>query len=276
MYGTIFYNVLIDNEDGVFNSIGLAVAKTMTMTIGEVDYTDVFLDIGYPPTFVIVCKYIILFIFVWTMPIAMTNLLIGGAVGEIEELSKNAEMTEFQSRVRLILEYACMLPNIVKYKQEKTLRCIFVPEPSEGCHIFKGILFLVGCCPLFCYKYCSGEADCDSMFRRRFTDNWDEDKCDNWKAEYLRWLDNEYNKHWDGSNKNQMMEDKIDILDKKITNREDEITESMIILQDNLTGVNESVDDRISRVDARISNIENSLSILMKHLNCPTNSMQNK
>jgi len=190
MYASAFSNILIDDENSAFDNMGLSLAKTMTMSIGEIDYTDVFLDTN-SFTLLVLCKYIILVIFVISMPIALMNLLIGVAVGEIQELKKNAEISEFQSRVSLILEYSYMLRKLVGYKQKKTLQQLFVRDPSRWFGICIGVLCMPFCFPVVCVLYLTGNGDCDVWF---MDGSVDDAKYKKWKTEYLRKLKVEHEK----------------------------------------------------------------------------------
>ena len=74
------------------------------------------------------------------------NLLIALAVGEISELTKRSEVTEFQSTVVLIPEYSIMFPHVIKHKQKRTLGQLFVSKRYLTYRSFCGsLLFWLSC-----------------------------------------------------------------------------------------------------------------------------------
>ncbi len=108
-FALIMHNLLHNQEP--FSHIGLAVMKTMAMTVGELDFGAIFFDHANHSTFEIMA-FIIFDIFLVVMTISMMNLLIGIAVGDISDLSKEGEQSKFRSKVDLVLQFSYMFPGI--------------------------------------------------------------------------------------------------------------------------------------------------------------------
>jgi hypothetical protein len=83
--------------------------KVMSMGIGELDYGAVFFDDTKNAVFSLVA-FFLLVLFLGVMTISMMNLLIGVAVGDVDDLRDTGEITAFKSMVDLILQYSYMFP----------------------------------------------------------------------------------------------------------------------------------------------------------------------
>ena len=117
-YAIVFHNLLRNQSS--FENLGLSILKVMAMSIGELEYGDLFLEKDNYTVFEIV-SMIVFVLFLFVMTISMMALLIGVAVGDINELNKQGEQISFQSQVDLILQYAYMFPRLNKIRHEKEI-----------------------------------------------------------------------------------------------------------------------------------------------------------
>ena len=97
----IHFSLQDGNEDFVFfNSPFLAIMKTLTMFIGELDFADIpntdTDDLSHFPTFGIII------IFMFTMMVILMNLLNGLAVADVGELLQEAETMSIKARQVLL------------------------------------------------------------------------------------------------------------------------------------------------------------------------------
>jgi len=80
-----------EDADHFFADLGLSVAKTMTMFVGELEFGDLPVKTA--------AGYVFLLSFVFLIPVVMMNLLNGLAVGDIAEIREEAEITCYASQV---------------------------------------------------------------------------------------------------------------------------------------------------------------------------------
>ncbi len=102
-FAVLFYT-LCQNRDQ-FSHIGLSIAKIMAMMVGELDYGNLFFNEKQEHNFEIV-SFFIFITFMLVMTVAMMNLLISVAVGDIAEIRNQEDQLSFLSKVELILQYA--------------------------------------------------------------------------------------------------------------------------------------------------------------------------
>ena len=98
-----------------FSNVGYSIIKTIGMTIGELDFGDIFFSgdaAETPPFYILSC--ILFVVFLGIMTISAMNLLVGMAVGDINELSADSEVLAFNTLVDLTLESQAILPMIDK------------------------------------------------------------------------------------------------------------------------------------------------------------------
>ncbi|KAG1953890.1 transient receptor potential cation channel subfamily A [Pimephales promelas] len=99
-FGLAFYALMLHRPE--FNSIGLALAQTFVMTVGELNYQSTFLNtyeeghMAFPGV-----TYSVFVLFVLLMPILLMNLMIGLAVGDIAEVQRNAELKRIAMQIDL-------------------------------------------------------------------------------------------------------------------------------------------------------------------------------
>ncbi len=106
----VAFSSLLQNQEP-FSHVGLAIVKIMAMSIGELDFGDIFFDETNVKSHEIVA-FLLFIVFLEIMTISMMNLLIGVAVGDIGELSEQGEQIAFKSKVDLILQYSFMFAGI--------------------------------------------------------------------------------------------------------------------------------------------------------------------
>ncbi len=117
-YAIVFHNLLRNQSS--FENLGLSILRVMAMSIGELEYRELFFDESNYTVFEIV-SMIVFVLFLFVMTISMMALLIGVAVGDINELNKQGKQKSFQSQVDLILQYAYMFPSLNKIRHEKEI-----------------------------------------------------------------------------------------------------------------------------------------------------------
>ena len=99
-----------------FSNIGNSLLRTIGMTIGELDMVNMFfLDSESESLSFKAISCILFTIFLYMMTISAMNLLVGMAVGDINELSDKGEVIAFTTLVELILESQTMLSILKKY-----------------------------------------------------------------------------------------------------------------------------------------------------------------
>ena len=102
-FALAFQNLFETQEP--FSHVGYAIMKTIAMTIGEFDFGDIFFSEGIeevPPFYTLSCILFVMFIGIMT--ISAMNLLVGMAVGDINELRDQSEIYAFQTLVDHIVE----------------------------------------------------------------------------------------------------------------------------------------------------------------------------
>nr|XP_006812881.1 PREDICTED: transient receptor potential cation channel subfamily A member 1-like [Saccoglossus kowalevskii] len=112
----------------VFSTPVDSAMKVLVMTIGELDYTDMFYDIDLEPF--AVASQVLFVIFLFLMPIVLMNLMVGIAVGDINLVQETAYVEKVEMQVGLIggieqtlptwLQRKMYLPKLVKHPHVKT------------------------------------------------------------------------------------------------------------------------------------------------------------
>ena len=118
----VAFSSLLQNQEP-FSHVGVAIVKIMAMSIGELDFGDIFFDEANIESHEIVA-FLLFILFLGIMTISMMNLLIGVAVGDIGELSQQGEQIAFRSKVDLILQYSFMFAGISKGIQDRKVEDI--------------------------------------------------------------------------------------------------------------------------------------------------------
>ncbi|XP_065891015.1 transient receptor potential cation channel subfamily A member 1-like [Dysidea avara] len=103
-------------EHDPFETIFTTFLKSLTMTTGELEFVDNFIerDVFYP--FV----YYFWIVFVIIMPVLFNNLLVGLAVGDTREELQKANLTKLALQISSVLELEERLPSVRLYFSEKS------------------------------------------------------------------------------------------------------------------------------------------------------------
>ena len=115
-----FYTLQYDREPVVHANIGRSLAKTMTMMMGDFDFDGMFNGDEKQP----LTMWFLFFLFIVTMVILLTNLMVGLAVGDIQAVLDKAVMERITMQVNLILDVEKGFPKCLKRRflmSEKTV-----------------------------------------------------------------------------------------------------------------------------------------------------------
>ncbi|XP_006139856.1 transient receptor potential cation channel subfamily A member 1 [Tupaia chinensis] len=146
-FGLSFY-VLLSIQDA-FSSPVLSIIQTFSMMLGDVNYRDSFLEpflrdeLAYP--FLSFSQLTVFTIFV---PIALMNLLIGLAVGDIAEVQKHASLKRIAMQVELHTSLEKKLPLWFLRKVDQKSIVVYPNRPRHGGRLLR----------IFCYLFCVKEA----------------------------------------------------------------------------------------------------------------------
>ncbi|XP_077980292.1 transient receptor potential cation channel subfamily A member 1-like isoform X2 [Glandiceps talaboti] len=96
-----------------FSDFGGSFVKVCVMTVGEMDYTDIFYgDTSLKP---FEESAMVLFtIFLFLMPIMLMNLMVGIAVGDIEFIQQNANVEKMELQIGLVRSIEQSLPKVLQ------------------------------------------------------------------------------------------------------------------------------------------------------------------
>jgi len=104
-FGTTFYMLIDENE--TFISLPHWLLTIFVMTLGELNYADNFMPWEFPFSTLVNTLFVI---FVLAMPIILMNMLVGLAVGDIDNIQKNATMDRYVTQIEMLLETEEQLP----------------------------------------------------------------------------------------------------------------------------------------------------------------------
>nr|XP_058941683.1 transient receptor potential cation channel subfamily A member 1-like [Pocillopora verrucosa] len=122
-FGTTFYMLTDENESAT--SLPKWILTIFVMTLGELNYADNFMPWEYPFATLINTLFVL---FVLAMPIILMNMLVGLAVGDIDNIQKNATMDRYVMQIKMLLETEEQLPRCLrKYVQFEK----FVEYPNK-------------------------------------------------------------------------------------------------------------------------------------------------
>ncbi|XP_031548959.1 transient receptor potential cation channel subfamily A member 1-like [Actinia tenebrosa] len=105
-FGATFH-LIIDQEP--FTSLPNTLMNIFIMTLGEINYVDVFMPwskLFYPRL-----VNTLLILFCLTMPIILMNMLVGLAVGDIDKIERNALIDRYIMQVELLIDIEAALPS---------------------------------------------------------------------------------------------------------------------------------------------------------------------
>ncbi|XP_070579650.1 transient receptor potential cation channel subfamily A member 1-like [Ptychodera flava] len=123
-FGSAFYIMLARLE--YFQNMPAAMLKVTVMTLGELDYSDMFYSTSLEPFDT--TTYFIFIVFIFLMPIVLMNLLVGIAVGDIDKIQKSAYIERIVMDVDAIEKIETNLP---KYFQRKLYFSTNTVEPNK-------------------------------------------------------------------------------------------------------------------------------------------------
>ncbi len=118
IFALLFQNIMCYQDP--FQTVWLSFLKTMILSIGEIEFKDTFPG-NSDVTFFEILPPLILIIFLIIVTISMMNLLIGVAVGNINELTQQGEQSIFNSKVDLIMQYCHMFPFVSDIFHKKSI-----------------------------------------------------------------------------------------------------------------------------------------------------------
>jgi transient receptor potential cation channel subfamily A protein 1 len=113
----------------------------IVMTLGEIEFNDIFLEKNLEPFDFDV--RLILFIFLFLMPIVLMNLLIGVAVGDIEKVQRNAYLKRIGLQVDLMYNIENNMPKFVQ-REVHVKRAVVKPNEGTSSFFQKVTWFLFG------------------------------------------------------------------------------------------------------------------------------------
>ncbi|ESO13244.1 hypothetical protein HELRODRAFT_159882 [Helobdella robusta] len=112
IYVIMFVSVLTSLVKGSFEDIFTSIISVLIMTLGEVNY----LELKQALTIFRVDGDVLIIIFVFLMPIALMNLMIGVAVGDIEKIQRNAYLKRIGLQVDLMYNIENNMPRLLQKK----------------------------------------------------------------------------------------------------------------------------------------------------------------
>ncbi|CAG9763418.1 unnamed protein product [Ceutorhynchus assimilis] len=143
-FGLAFYILLSRGDHLSFKTIPMALIRTFSMMLGEIDFLGTYVKPYYlsnkeENTFLPfpIPAFIILSLFMVLMPILLMNLLIGLAVGDIESVRRNAQLKRLAMQVVLHTELERKLP---RRWLDKVDKCEIIEYPNEFSKNKKGFL----------------------------------------------------------------------------------------------------------------------------------------
>ncbi|KAJ7386324.1 Transient receptor putative cation channel sub A member 1 [Desmophyllum pertusum] len=104
-FGTTFYMLIDENE--LYISLPHWLLTIFVMTLGELNYADNFMPWEFPFSALVNVLFVI---FVLAMPIILMNMLVGLAVGDIDNIQRNATMDRYVMQIEMLLETEQQLP----------------------------------------------------------------------------------------------------------------------------------------------------------------------
>ncbi|XP_077977549.1 uncharacterized protein LOC144433113 [Glandiceps talaboti] len=125
-----FYLMLADISEGFFSSFGFTLLKVLVMSVGELSYAGIFY--GPDELFDKVIGLFFFIAFIFLMSIVMMNLMLGVAVGDIDEVQKYASIEKLEMEVNLLDHMERSLPKFVQ-RNIYTSKLTFQPNSDAGC-----------------------------------------------------------------------------------------------------------------------------------------------
>ncbi|CAH1773894.1 unnamed protein product [Owenia fusiformis] len=126
-FAMAFYILLSGEATHAFKNPGLSLMKTTIMMLGEIDYISQFVQPYTDGDDMTLhfggLTFALLVVFVLLMPILLMNLLIGLAVGDIEQVQRNARLKRLAKQVELHTDMEKKLPKrILKHVEKNEMK----------------------------------------------------------------------------------------------------------------------------------------------------------
>lgn len=119
---------LVFQVDEHFATYYQSLLKTVAMTTGEIEYTDLPLD-AFPGS-----SHLLFVVFVFLIVLVLMNLLNGLAVSDIQQIQQEAELVSYSSRVELVSYIeSVFLASPLHHIFPRSLRCCEGGEEKEDC-----------------------------------------------------------------------------------------------------------------------------------------------
>ncbi|KAM9436779.1 transient receptor potential cation channel subfamily A member 1-like isoform 2-T2 [Clarias gariepinus] len=135
-FGLSFHALMLHRDE--FNTVGLSMAQTFVMTVGELNYETSFLEahdqglLAFP-----IITYYVFVLFILLMPILLMNLMIGLAVGDIAEVQRNAALKRIAMQINLHTTLEEKLPYWFMKRVDKPSVTFY---PNRKCAKFRGMM----------------------------------------------------------------------------------------------------------------------------------------
>ncbi|XP_012671527.2 transient receptor potential cation channel subfamily A member 1b [Clupea harengus] len=128
-FGLSFYALMLHQSE--FHWIGLSLAQTFVMMVGELNYNSNFFGafeskrLAFPQI-----TYMVFVFFILLMPILLMNLMIGLAVGDIAEVQRNASLKRISMQIDLHTNLEKKLPYWILKRVDKSSITVY---PNKTC-----------------------------------------------------------------------------------------------------------------------------------------------
>ncbi|XP_070579659.1 transient receptor potential cation channel subfamily A member 1-like [Ptychodera flava] len=109
-----FYMLLATLD--AYSSLGKSLITTLVMTIGELSYADAFYNENPELNKWEEISLVMYIVFIFVMPIVLMNLMLGVAVGDIDEVRKTATIEKLEMEINLLNHMERSLPKFIQRK----------------------------------------------------------------------------------------------------------------------------------------------------------------
>ncbi|XP_020899126.1 transient receptor potential cation channel subfamily A member 1 isoform X2 [Exaiptasia diaphana] len=138
-FGLVFVYVMDGSPP--FNNYWGAMIKVFAMTIGEIDYSTYFVQGNGPKRYTLALG--VFLVFSLLMPIALMNLLIGLAVGDIDSVQNHAELKMMSTEIEVVYEFEEKMPVMLRERLHKS-KLVVHPNKQHGLKVLKKYLGQIG------------------------------------------------------------------------------------------------------------------------------------
>ncbi|XP_031548930.1 transient receptor potential cation channel subfamily A member 1-like [Actinia tenebrosa] len=134
-FGTTFHQMLTEEP---FNDLSTTMMNMFIMTLGEINYVDVFMPwnkLYYP-----FLANLVVVMFCLTMPIILMNMLVGLSVGDIDKIEQTALIDRYVLQVTLLNSIENSLPSWVLKRIQKKVVTIYPNKRPFRSVIFDALI----------------------------------------------------------------------------------------------------------------------------------------